>query len=266
MYGLVVSERVHRTTAALRGIVLVLGTGVLTVPEAVASVDWQALGLIFGMFILVSVLVESGFFRWVGLHALRAARFRPARVFFLFCVLTAVLAAFMDSITVMIFMGSLGLEASRLLGIRPTSFIVGDDHVREPRRERDHGGRPAQRDPRDDLAPRVHGLPRERGARRPRGLRDERGILLPRPPASGPREPRAGASLRLRRGRGLDPASAIRDLRLLRVSLVVFAFTVTLLVLHQVLDLLVAFRRAPRAALVLMFGGKDMPELVTKID
>ena len=65
---------------------------------------------------------------------------------------------------------------------------------------------------------------------------------------------------------GLDPASAIRDLRLLRVSLMAFALTVTLLVLHQVLDLFVAFVALLGASLVLIFGGKDMPQLVTKID
>src|SRR3972149_1942427 len=109
VYALIVSERVHRTAAVLLGVVLVLGLGVLTIDEAVAYVNWEALGLIFGMFILVAALTESGFFRWIGLPALRAANFRAGRVFLLFCGLAAVLAAFMDSITVMIFMGSLAL-------------------------------------------------------------------------------------------------------------------------------------------------------------
>ena len=65
---------------------------------------------------------------------------------------------------------------------------------------------------------------------------------------------------------GWDPASAVTDWRLLRVALLVFAFTVTLLILRQVLDLMVAFVAVLGATLVLIFGGKDMPELVSKID
>ena len=58
----------------------------------------------------------------------------------------------------------------------------------------------------------------------------------------------------------------MRDLRLLRIALAVFAFTVTLLVLHQILDLLVAFVAVLGAVLVLALGGRDMPDLVETID
>ena len=266
VYGLVVSERVHRTTAALLGIVLVLGTGVLTIDEAVTYVDWQALGLIFGMFILVSALVQSGFFRWVGLHALRAARFRPVRVFVLFCGLAAILAAFMDSITVMIFMGSLGLEVSRLLGLRPTPFIIGMITSANI-----GGAATMVGDPPNvilgtalnfgfvDFLVNV-------GPVALAAIATNVGFFYLVHRRTGlVSSTKTGSAVAAADG-GLDPASAIRDFRLLRVSLVIFAFTVTLLVLHQVLDLLVAFVALLGAALVLMFGGKDMPELVTKID
>lgn len=266
VYGLVVSERVHRTTAALLGIVLVLGTGVLTVEEAVTYVDWQALGLIFGMFILVSALVESGFFRWIGLHALRAARYRPARVFFLFCGLAAVLAAFMDSITVMIFMGSLGMEVARLLGLRPTPFLIGMITSANI-----GGAATMVGDPPNVILGTALNL----------GFADF--LVNVGPVALAVFAVNAGFFYLAHRRRGLvassrparvvaaadgglDPASAIRDLRLLRVSLMAFALTVTLLVLHQVLDLFVAFVALLGASLVLIFGGKDMPQLVTKID
>ena len=52
----------------------------------------------------------------------------------------------------------------------------------------------------------------------------------------------------------------------MRIALVAFVFTVTLLVLHQLLDMVVAFVALLGATMVLVFGGKDMPELVEKID
>ena len=266
VYGLVVSERVHRTTAALLGIVLVLGTGVLTIPEAVIYVDWQALGLIFGMFVLVSALVESGFFRWVSLHALRAARYRPTRVFLLFCGLAAVLAAFMDSITVMIFMGSLAVEVARLLHLRPAPFIIGMITSANI-----GGSATMVGDPPNVIL----------GTSLNLGFMDF--VVNVGPVALAAFATNLGFFYLVHRRRalageiqkdlaiaaadgGLDPTSAIRDLRLLRISLVIFAITVTLLVLHQILDLFVAFVALLGAVLVLIFGGRDMSQLVAKID
>jgi len=55
-------------------------------------------------------------------------------------------------------------------------------------------------------------------------------------------------------------------LKLLRISLAVFAFTVTLLILHHLLDIIIAFVAILGATIVLILGGKNMPELVEKID
>jgi len=266
VYALIVSERVHRTTAVLLGAVLVLGLGVLTIDEAVAFVDWEALGLVFGMFILVAALLESGFFRWIGLHALRLARFRAGRTFLLFCALAALLAAFMDSITVMIFMGSLALEVCRVLKIHPTPFLIGlitSANI--------GGSATMVGDPPNVII----------GTALDFGFADF--VVNVGPVAVALFAVNAGffylhyrrtefgrspplTEEELAKHRELDPFSAIKDLRLLRVALAVFAFTVTLLVLHQVLDLVVAFVALLGATLVLIFGGKDMPELVTKID
>lgn len=265
VYVLIVSERVHRTTAVLLGVLLLLGLGILTLPEAVAYVDWNALGLIFGMFVLVSALRDAGFFRWLGLHALRAARFRPARTFLLLCALTGVLAAFMDSITVMIFMASLALEASRLLGVRATPFLIGMITSANI-----GGSATMVGDPPNVIMGTALNLGFLDFAKNvgPVALAAFavnmgffilyfRGTHLP----GRHRTPTPAAA-----DGGWDPASAVTDWRLLRVALIVFAFTVTLLVLHQVLDLMVAFVALLGATLVLIFGGKDMPDLVSKID
>ncbi len=266
VYALIVTERVHRTTAVLLGIVLVLGLGVLTIDEAVAYIDWEALGLVFGMFVLVAALMESGFFRWVGLHALRLARFRAARTFLLLCALAAVLAAFMDSLTVMIFMASLALEVCRVLKLHPTPFLLGlitSANI--------GGSATMVGDPPNVII----------GTALRLGFVDF--VVNTGPVAVAAFAVNVGflylyfrkkeferatplSEAELTAHRELEPFSAIRDIRLLRVSLTVFAFTVTLLVLHQLLDLVVAFVALLGATLVLIFGGKDMPELVTKID
>ena len=76
------------------------------------------------MFTLVTVLAESGFFRWIGLHTLRKTKFEPLRVFILFCGMGAFLSAFMDSITVLLFMATLTIEVCRIMEINPMPFLV----------------------------------------------------------------------------------------------------------------------------------------------
>lgn len=266
VYALIVSERVHRTTAVLLGVVLVLGFGLLTIDEAVAFVDWEALGLIFGMFVLVAALTASGFFRWIGLHALRAAKFQAPRIFFLFCALSALLAAFMDSITVLIFMASLTLEVTRILKLHATPFLIGlitSANI--------GGSATMVGDPPNVII----------GTSLDLGFSDfavntgpiavivflvNAGFLHLYFRKTDLRSLGEDARKLLEEHRELDPFTAVRDLRLMRISLVVFAFTITLLVLHQLLDLLVAFVALLGATLVLVLGGKDMPELVEKID
>jgi Na+/H+ antiporter NhaD/arsenite permease-like protein len=266
VYALLVSERVHRTTAVLLGVVLVLGLRILTIEEAVHFVAWEALGLIFGMFILVAALSESGFFRWLGLHALRLARYRPTRVFLLLCSLAAILAAFMDSITVMIFMASMTLEVCRTLRLRPTAFLIGQITSANI-----GGSATMVGDPPNVII----------GTSLNLGFIDfvtNTGVIacvvfvanltffyvyfLRTHSYAAIRKPRPA----LADGGTLDPFSAVRDLRLMRIALIAFAFTVTLLIMHQVLDIVVAFAALLGATFVLILGGRDMPELVSKID
>lgn len=127
--ALIMTAKVHRTVAAIMGAMMVVLAGLLTPGELLSldgPVHWEALGLIFGMFIMVSILRKGGFFRWVGLKVLMAAKFRILRVFLLFSALSAVLAAFMDSVTVLLFMASLTMEITKILKVSPVPFIMGE--------------------------------------------------------------------------------------------------------------------------------------------
>lgn len=266
VYALLVSERVHRTTAVLLGVVLVIGLRILTVDEAVKFVAWEALGLIFGMFILVAALAESGFFRWVGLHALRAARYRPPRVFLLFCGLAAFLAAFMDSITVMIFMASMTLEVCRVLGLRPTVFLIGQITSANIGGAATMVGDPPNVIIGTSLNLGFIDFVTNTGVIAVVVFAANLGFFYAYFRRTTSRAPVQEPQPALADGGTLDPFSAIKDIRLMRISLVAFAFTVTLLVVHQALDLVVAFAAVLGATIVLILGGRDMPELVSKID
>jgi Na+/H+ antiporter NhaD/arsenite permease-like protein len=262
------SERVHRAIAAILGAFLVFVFGIVA-PEDILKVDgfmhWEALGLIFGMFILVETLRETGFFRWIGLYTLHATKFRAVYVFIFFCGISAFLSAFMDSITVLFFMASLTIEVSKILKISPIPFIIG-----EITSANIGGSSTMVGDPPNVILGTafnysfidfVYAI----------GLISiivfavnllffytwyKKFLRTNSIDADKIREEHVE----------LEPWSAVTDKKLMIVAIEVFIFTIILLVFHSFLHLSVAFVGILGATLVLMFGGKMMPHIITRID
>src|SRR5881397_3305322 len=71
-YLLILSDRFHKPSAAVLGATLMVGTGVLSETDLVSAINWTALGVLLGMFIIASSLREAGFFQWMGLRLARS--------------------------------------------------------------------------------------------------------------------------------------------------------------------------------------------------
>ncbi len=76
-YIAIASEKFPRHWVALLGGHLAVFFGVLTPSEALAYISWETLGLVAGMFIVVSVLVQAGFFTWLAMTSLRKVNYHP---------------------------------------------------------------------------------------------------------------------------------------------------------------------------------------------
>ena len=81
-YAMIMSEKVNRAIVALTGagVMIVIVIGVLEQEEAIKGVDWNTLGLLTGMMILVSVSRRSGMFEFVAMWSARAAKAHPAGI------------------------------------------------------------------------------------------------------------------------------------------------------------------------------------------
>jgi len=124
VYVFIIFNIIPRTIIALVGVVMLILFGVLTPQDMVTYVNWEALGLIFGMFVLVRTLNESGFFDFLSVIALKIAKGIPILMLFYFAILSGFLAMFMDSITVLLFMSALSLEVSKKLKVSPLPFVL----------------------------------------------------------------------------------------------------------------------------------------------
>jgi Na+/H+ antiporter NhaD/arsenite permease-like protein len=265
VYALMISEKVHRTVAVLMGAAMMVGLGIVSEFQVIKFIHWEALGLIFGMFIIVGALAETGFFRWVGLHALKFTKFNPLKIFVLFSAISAVLAAFMDSITVMIFMATLTIEACRVMDVKPLPFLIAGIASANI-----GGAATMVGDPPNVLIGTSLGY----------SFMDFVvnvgpiavvlfivNIVLMRHifRKSFVKHPVDMERL-YKEHEELEPFSAIKDLKHMRITLVIFAFTVTMLVMHQFLDMMVATVAMIGATMVLLTGGSKAHELVEKID
>lgn len=98
-YAVIMSEKVNRAIVALVGSGLMIVVGVLDQEEAIKGIDWNTIGLLTGMMILVSISRRSGMFQFLAIWSAQAAKAHPAGILFILQITTAVLSAFLDNVT-----------------------------------------------------------------------------------------------------------------------------------------------------------------------
>ena len=125
-YIMIASEKFPRHWVALIGGGLLIVFGILSPYEAFSYINWETLGLLAGMFFLVSILQEAGFFSWLAMKALKKFNYHPVSLSIILIVFAAVMAMFMDSITVMLFLSALTLQLCRLLKLDPVPLVIAE--------------------------------------------------------------------------------------------------------------------------------------------
>ena len=119
-------EKIHRTIVTIAGALLLLIAGIVTLPEAIDYISWETIGLLFGMFCIVTALSETGFFIYLAFVMAKKLNYNPVKILVVFPIITGFLACFMDSITVMLFFATLTYELARILKVDPVPIIIAE--------------------------------------------------------------------------------------------------------------------------------------------
>jgi len=98
-YATIMSETVNRAIVALVGAGVMILVGVLDQEEAIRGIDFNTIGLLTGMMILVSISRRSGMFQYMAVKSAQLAKAHPAGILFILQITTAVLSAFLDNVT-----------------------------------------------------------------------------------------------------------------------------------------------------------------------
>ena len=120
----IISERIHRSVAALSGAVLLFATHVLTIESAVEYVDLNTIGVLVGMMLFVAVVKNSGMFEYIAVKAAKMTRGQPLAIMVVFTVITAALSAFLDNVTTVLLIGPMTVAITQILELNPTPFLI----------------------------------------------------------------------------------------------------------------------------------------------
>jgi Na+/H+ antiporter NhaD/arsenite permease-like protein len=129
-FVVILSDRLHRTIAAMAGAAVMLAVGLLmgfySQEEALAAIDFNTLGLLLGMMILVRMLQQTGFFRYVAILATKRTQGSPLLLFLALGTLTTVLSMFLDNVTTVVLIAPVTILIAEILGISPIPLLMAE--------------------------------------------------------------------------------------------------------------------------------------------
>ncbi len=122
--AVIATERVDRTKVALVGALLVVLSQTIDQEHAIEAVDWETIGLLAGMMLIVRVTEPTGVFTFLAIRAGQIARGRPFAVVVSLALSTAVLSAFLDNLTTVLLMVPITFLLADALDIDPIPLVL----------------------------------------------------------------------------------------------------------------------------------------------
>ena len=123
--ALIAFEILNRTVAALLGAAILISFGILDQEQAATEfVDWNTIGLLAGMMVIVAILERTGVFEYLAIKSAQWGKARPGRILILLSIVTAFLSAFLDNVTTVILMVPVTFLIADALESSPMPFLL----------------------------------------------------------------------------------------------------------------------------------------------
>ncbi|MFT9117670.1 MAG: ArsB/NhaD family transporter [Sporolactobacillus sp.] len=125
-YGFIIAEKIHRTIVAMIGGVLMILFGIVSQHTAIEHIDFNTLGLLIGMMIIVSITAETGLFNFIAILAAKIVKGRPLALLIVFSLITAIGSSFLDNVTTVLLMVPVTFSIARQLKVTPIPFLTSE--------------------------------------------------------------------------------------------------------------------------------------------
>ncbi|WP_061214340.1 SLC13 family permease [Syntrophomonas wolfei] len=126
IYTVIISEKIHRTIIALWGAALLIILGILTQQEAINYIDFNTIGLLFGMMVIVGITRKSGIFEYVAIKAAHSTGGDPVKIMITLSIVTAVASAFLDNVTTVLLVVPVTISICSVLEVNPIPVFVAE--------------------------------------------------------------------------------------------------------------------------------------------
>ena len=133
VYALIISEVVHRTlAAAVGGLAAIVALNyykagdALTLAETTTLIEWETIGLLLGMMVMVGIISHTGIFEWFAVEAYKKSGGNVWTLVVILCAVTAVLSAFLDNVTTMLLLTPVTIQLARVLDLNPIPLLIAE--------------------------------------------------------------------------------------------------------------------------------------------
>ena len=123
-YVLIISEKVHRTIVGIVGAMLMIIAGIISQETAIHHIDFNTLGLLMGMMIIVNVTSETGLFNFLAIWAAKKVKAQPTKLLVALSLLTAVCSAFLDNVTTVLLTVPITFNIASQLKVDVKPFLM----------------------------------------------------------------------------------------------------------------------------------------------
>jgi Na+/H+ antiporter NhaD/arsenite permease-like protein len=128
VYGLIVTEKIHKTILAIVGASTMIVLGILTQEEAFHSmelgIDWNVIFLLVSMMIIINIMRPTGVFEYIAIKSAKVAKGKPFAIMAIFSVVTAVVSAFLDNVTTVLLIAPVTLLICQALELDVVPYLI----------------------------------------------------------------------------------------------------------------------------------------------
>ena len=123
-YALIISEKVHRTIVGIFGAMLMILFGIITQETAIHHIDFNTLGLLMGMMIIVNITSETGLFNFLAIWAAKKVKAQPVALLLALSAITAVCSALLDNVTTVLLTVPITFSITQQLKVDVKPFLI----------------------------------------------------------------------------------------------------------------------------------------------
>ena len=122
-YVVIMTERVNRAIVAGLSAGLMIFLGILNQEAAVRGVDFNTIGLLIGMMVIVAITRQSGVFQYLAIWSAKKVNASPWGILAMLSVVTAVTSALLDNVTTVLLIVPVALLITEELKVSAYPYL-----------------------------------------------------------------------------------------------------------------------------------------------